>query len=805
MIVRGKSRAARMPSVSRLLSRAAAAAVEPLEPRELLSGTTSTGGPIVAPAHVVIVIEEDRYANAIGDTANMPYLNQLAGTGLVYSNSHGLNTSSQAGEMSYLGLFSGSTQGVTDDAYHGPFSGGNLSQSLNNAAGLSFASYAESMPRAGDTTDNYAADPNNPAYDDLYMRAYNPASQFTNLGTGKTSAQVNLTFASFPTTSAGYASLPPVSFVIPNTLHNTHGSNDTNPYATDPSQYNYLRQNADTWLRQNLDGYLQWAKQNNSLLIITGDEGDRAHNFAAGFATIINGSSNLFVAGTDTKSVTPYNLLRTVEDMYSLAPLANSASAADYDTDTTGRLAPTSSGVTRTATTTALSSSLNPATAGQSVTFTATVTSASGTPGGTVSFLDGSTTLGTGTLNASDVATFTTSSLVAGTHSITAAYAGSSTFATSTSSALSETINPASNAPANDNFANATVLSGSSVTITGTNANATKEAGEPNHGGNTGGKSVWYRWTAPSSGTVTIDTHGSSFDTLLGAYTGTSVSALTTVASDDDDPAGGTTTSKVTFAATAGTTYMIAVDGYGGVAGSITLNVSLTAGALMPPTGVSASDGAYTDGVHLSWNAVSGATAYAVWRYTTNDSTKATQVNTASITGTTFIDNTATPGATYYYWVTAKNASSISAFSAADTGYRAAVGPLNNNFANRITITGTSVTTTGSNVGASKETGEPSTVAGNAGGRSVWWTWTAPTSGKVTIDTHGSTFDTLLGVYSGSSLGSLTVVAANDDDPAGGTTTSKVVFNAVAGTTYQILVDGYGGATGNITLNLSLS
>jgi hypothetical protein len=637
------------------------------------------------------------------------------------------------------------------------------------------------------------------------MRAYNPASQFTNLGTGKTSAQVNLTFASFPTTAAGYSALPNVAFVIPNTLHNTHGSNDTSPYATDPGQYNYLRQNADAWLRQNLDGYLQWARQNNSLLIITGDEGDRAHNFAAGFATIVNGASNLFVAGTDTKSVTPYNLLRTVEDMYGVAPLGNSASAADYDTDANGRLSPTGSGVTLASTTTTLSSGLNPATAGQSVTFTATVSSASGMPGGTVSFLDGATTISTGTLNASGVATFTISSLAAGSHSITAAYSGSSTFAESTSPALSETINPASNAPTNDNFANATVLSGSTITMTGTNANATKEPGEPNHAGNAGGKSVWYQWTAPSAGTVTIDTHGSTFDTLLGVYTGTSVSALTTVASNDDDPAGGTTTSKVTFAATAGTTYRIAVDGYGGASGSLTLNVSLAAGALTPPTGVSASDGTYTDGVHVSWNAVGGATAYAVWRYTSNDSTKATQVNAADITGTTFTDTSATPGATYYYWVTARNATSTSAFSAADPGYRAAIGPANDNFANRITITGMSVTITGSNAGATKEAGEPAKVAGNPGGRSVWWTWTAPTSGKVTIDTHGSTFDTLLGVYTGSSLSSLTVVAANDDDPAGGTTTSKVVFNAIAGTTYQILVDGYGGASGSITLSLSVS
>src|SRR5438552_1669252 len=85
-------------------------------------------------------------------------------------------------------------------------------------------------------------------------------------------------------------------------------------------------------------------------------------------------------------------------------------------------------------------------------------------------------------------------------------------------------------APANDNFANRIVLSGNSVGTTGTTVAATKEAGEPNHAGNPGGHSIWWSWTAPATGDVTIDTAGSAFDTLLGVYTGASVSALTLVA-----------------------------------------------------------------------------------------------------------------------------------------------------------------------------------------------------------------------------------------------------------------------------------
>jgi hypothetical protein len=124
---------------------------------------------------------------------------------------------------------------------------------------------------------------------------------------------------------------------------------------------------------------------------------------------------------------------------------------------------------------------------------------------------------------------------------------------------------------ANDNFSSRTVISANGGTLTGTNTGASKETGEPNHADYTGGKSVWWTWTPIYSGSTQIDTIGSGFDTLLGIYTGSSVSTLATVASDDDS--GGNRTSKATFNAVAGTTYQIAVDGYAGASGTITLHV----------------------------------------------------------------------------------------------------------------------------------------------------------------------------------------------------------------------------------------
>src|SRR5204863_6481460 len=92
--------------------------------------------------------------------------------------------------------------------------------------------------------------------------------------------------------------------------------------------------------------------------------------------------------------------------------------------------------------------------------------------------------------------------------------------------------------------------------------------------GSVGGHSVWYRWTAPNSGTVSFDTLGSDIDTLLGVYTGNAVDQLTLVMSNDDDRTGGKRTldSRVSFEAIANTVYSIVVDGYSASVGNFVLH-----------------------------------------------------------------------------------------------------------------------------------------------------------------------------------------------------------------------------------------
>ncbi|HXI50271.1 MAG TPA: HYR domain-containing protein [Candidatus Saccharimonadales bacterium] len=109
------------------------------------------------------------------------------------------------------------------------------------------------------------------------------------------------------------------------------------------------------------------------------------------------------------------------------------------------------------------------------------------------------------------------------------------------------------------------------------------------------------------------------------------------------------------------------------------------------------------------------------------------------------------------------------------------------------------IRTKGFSGAASKEPGEPD-IAGNLGGKSIWWRWSALDSGWVSIETAGSSFDTLLAVYVGQSLSNLTLTASSDDTAT--LVTAEVAFHATAGTNYLIAVDGYDGASGDVTLQL---
>jgi len=131
----------------------------------------------------------------------------------------------------------------------------------------------------------------------------------------------------------------------------------------------------------------------------------------------------------------------------------------------------------------------------------------------------------------------------------------------------------------------------------------------------------------------------------------------------------------------------------------------------------------------------------------------------------------------------------------------AAARPANDTFLNRTSLSGTSGTTNGNTLLGTKENGEPN-HANNTGGSSIWWAWTAPSSSQVTLSTSNS-FDTLLAVYTGSSVNALSKKSANDNNA--NSNTSNLVFQAVAGTQYQFAVDGANNSEGAVTLNWSIN
>lgn len=136
--------------------------------------------------------------------------------------------------------------------------------------------------------------------------------------------------------------------------------------------------------------------------------------------------------------------------------------------------------------------------------------------------------------------------------------------------------------------------------------------------------------------------------------------------------------------------------------------------------------------------------------------------------------------------------------------------PPNDNFANAQVLTGCSGSVNGTNLGATHEPGEKNHLPdGSSGTHSVWYLWQAPVSGNVKVDTVGSNYDTTLGIYRGSAVNNLTIIAENDDEVLGVVQTSLINFNAVAGNIYRIVVDGFdggdGGDMGPIKLNWTVT
>ena len=247
------------------------------------AGTASTTVP--SPDHVVVVVLENKDVGQALGNSRAPFLNQLAHTGVSFTNAHAETHPSQP---NYLALFTGTTHGVTDDSCLRGLAAPNLATQLQ-AAGRSFVGYSESLPSPG-FTGCRSGD---------YAQKHSPWSAFTNVP-----ASANQPWNAWP---ASFDRLPTVAFVTPDLCSDMH---DCSVGV------------GDRWLADNLSGYLEWARSHNSLLIVTFDESESRHD-SNGIVTLINGAG--VRVGPVDEPVDHYRLLHTIEAMYGMPQLGSAA------------------------------------------------------------------------------------------------------------------------------------------------------------------------------------------------------------------------------------------------------------------------------------------------------------------------------------------------------------------------------------------------------------------------------------------------------------------------------------------------
>ena len=406
-----------------------------------------------------------------------------------------------------------------------------------------------------------------------------------------------------------------------------------------------------------------------------------------------------------------------------------------------------------------------------------------------------------------------------------------------------------------DYFTNRETIVTLSGTLLGDNSTATFEVGEPNHGGKRGGHSLWISWIAPTNGVATFDTHGSGFDTLLSAYTlnptnATTVDRLHEEARNDDDP-GFQPTSLIQIGAIAGHRYEIAVDGYEGATGTVAFHWSFLPSASPPPIIISTPNDESAkqgDQVTLNVNMTTSGNLQLAWFFNGVEDTVQTtatyviaslqdvnvgryQLRVTVGNGNNRVRFFTTPveiqinseGSTNTLAQDKLLDASGSALQGEDgTG---GGGPhvlpiplpprLGSIFLPRPkprpadlgVVRGYNGSQVFNTTFATIDPAEPP-HCGVKGGASYWLMYQPPTNGTVTLDTLGSTYDTVMEVYTFN--GALKTYAdlisiTCDNDNLGAHGGSRVTFQTIKTRAYVVVVDGVAGARGTAWLNYVLN
>ncbi len=395
---------------------------------------------------------------------------------------------------------------------------------------------------------------------------------------------------------------------------------------------------------------------------------------------------------------------------------------------------------------------------------------------------------------------------------------------------------PAAAAPANDNFASAQTMGGAlPITVSGNDFGASAEPGEPTIASVPAQKSVWYRWTAPTTATYVVDTCDDGFtgadftNPLIGVRTGTTLATLANVAEVNGS-------CSLRFTATAGTAYYLQIDYYE-YEGSFNLTLRkldppandnfATPRALGPalPLNVNATT------VDSSWEvgeppALGGASdSRSVWFSWTAPTTQRVRL---SLCDKTLVDGALNDTTIVYAGATLATLTTVAELTSNDcnvdfpvtagTTYRIGVSgtspgefdfvlamkaapiPANDGFASaQVVGPALPVNTAGNNDFATEEAGEPQHGDYPDTSRSVWFSWTAAVSGPVRVKACNPELEFFTSVYTGTTLATLTDVSEWFNYAP-----CSRFFTAVAGTTYRIAVAGgpFGDTHGPFALNL---
>jgi hypothetical protein len=401
---------------------------------------------------------------------------------------------------------------------------------------------------------------------------------------------------------------------------------------------------------------------------------------------------------------------------------------------------------------------------------------------------------------------------------------------------------------AGDMFSNRVAIFGSSGTNAGSNVGATVEPGEPLHGGKVGGKSVWYKWTAPFTGIATMTTVGSDFDTLLGVYIlkdkrHQSVTNLLAVAGNDDG--GGFFTSRSKFNAIEGQEYEIAVDGFSGSSGTFAFSWSEQwTEELLPVILTNPASQTVLPGATVKFSVVAVPVCSEGHEDCQNPGDYEPDHEIPDLKYQWLFNETPIPGAThssltvfnasvtnvgnYTVQVTQEHEtieSPVASLQVNDTagvlqnvaaylkyqdaflGNPLLLGTFNQSHGlqapGAIPEAGVVAGYTGTQVfNTTGGTSQGEIFCGVIGGSSEWLPFTAGQSGLLAVNTDGSSFKTILAVVGSNSP---PAVLACDINSGQGGTNSALVVPVQAGQAYLFGVDGIGGAFGRVVLNYTLT